>query len=127
MSNSIAKENINDIRRDISCDEGVGKWAGECPPGCEKVYAEWIYDGGLAHGYYYVDENAVRQGEFRSYYSDGKKMFECFYIDGKKQGLSYGYYSDGEHEKIYFDEEVIDFEDHKKYLAIERLRGFESK
>jgi antitoxin component YwqK of YwqJK toxin-antitoxin module len=120
-------KNLNYIRRDISCDEGIGKWAGECPPGCEKVYAEWIYDDGLAHGYYYVDENAVRHGYFRSYYSGGEKMFECFYIDGKKQGLSYGYYSDGGYEKIYFYEEVINIEDHKKYLAIERLRGFESK
>ena len=49
-------------------------------------------------------------------------MFECFYVDGKKVGLSYGYDSDEEIETVNFDEERVELEDRAKYLAIHRLR-----
>ena len=122
MKKKRIKSTLSDIEVDISLDKKIGSWAGECPKDCEKIYAEWVYDGYEAYGYFYIDKNEIRQGEFRSYYASGKLMFKCFYINESQFGLAYSYSADGNIEKIYFDNEVIDISEERKCLAIQRMR-----
>jgi len=116
---------LSDIEVDINLDEGIGKWAGECPSGCEKIYAEWVFDGEDVYGYFYIDKKELRQGEFVAYYSNGNFLFKCSYKDNKEVGLAYHYVvNDGDKYILYFDNEIINIEEERKYLAIQRLRDF---
>jgi len=122
MKKKRIKSTISDIEVCISLDKRIGSWVGECPDGCEKIYAEWVFEDSDAYGYFYIDKNELRQGEFRSYYANGKLMFKCFYKNNNKFGLSYSYDLNENIEKIYFDNDIIDVSDERKYLAIHRLR-----
>lgn len=116
------KRQKQDIEVDIIFDKKIGVWAGECPGGCEKIYAEWFSDGKEIFGYYYVDENGYRQGEFRSYFANGDLACKISYFNDNRVGLSYYYEPEHELERLYFDGEPINLDDERKYLAIQRMR-----
>lgn len=111
-----------DIEVDISLDKKIGIWVGDCPDGCEKIYAEWVVDGKDVFGYFYVNEIGERQGEFRSHFANGDLACKIYYVNDKHVGLSYFYEPGHELERLYFDGEPIGLDEEKKYLAIQRMR-----
>ena len=44
---------------------------------------------------YYKDDNGLKQGEYKSYYNNGKLDIHCYYKDDKLHGIYKSYYTNG--------------------------------
>ena len=47
------------------------------------------------HFDYYEDDNGLYQGEYKSYYHNGKLSVHCYYKDNKRHGIFKDYYDNG--------------------------------
>jgi antitoxin component YwqK of YwqJK toxin-antitoxin module len=46
--------------------------------------------------HYFEDENGQKQGEYKSWWSNGQTWVRCFYVDGKQHGEFKSWYSNGQ-------------------------------
>ena len=47
------------------------------------------------HYDYYEDDNGLRQGEYKSYYNNGKLSVHCYFKDDKLHGIYKRYHDNG--------------------------------
>ena len=67
------------------------------------------------YGHYFLDENGLKQGENKEYYSDGQLWLHSYYKDGKLHGEYKVYNKNGQLWIHYFYKEDIKHGECKRY------------
>ena len=60
-----------------------------------ELKIEYHADGKTINAVYTVDKNGIKQGDYESYYKNGKPSIKGTYVDGKEDGLWEYYYENG--------------------------------
>jgi antitoxin component YwqK of YwqJK toxin-antitoxin module len=114
------------MKKSVESDRGIGYWIGKKPKGCSKFYFEFFCSGNLEiFGYGYLDKKNFRQGDFITFYNNGKIAYKGKYENGKESGYSFYYNKHGELEEIRENGNLFTKEKNnlKKILARERIKN----
>jgi len=98
-----------DIRTDYYPDgkiKTVASYKGETPEGVRREYSEtgaivagYIFTHGSMTGQGIIDEEGIKDGPWKEFYTDGSKRSEGNYVKGKQVGSWKYYYPDGKTEE----------------------------